>query len=92
MQNRSVILILLFTVTIAVGTLSWHASDDDEAVEHLRSLVSTSRAYELKQFIPSIVIDPLSLMYGGVALFAIILIVLVLRAARRGASSDPGNH
>ena len=92
MQNRSVILILLLTATIAMGTLTWRASDDDEAVQHLRSLFSTSTIYELKHFIPSVVIEPLSLVYGGISLFAIILILLVLRAARRGAPRDPRNQ
>ncbi|HEY7322994.1 MAG TPA: hypothetical protein VIE89_36000 [Candidatus Binatia bacterium] len=92
MQNRFAILLLLFTVTMAVGVLTWHASDDDAAVEDLRLLFSTSTLYELKHFIPSIIIEPLSLVYGAVSLFAIILIVLVLRAVRRGALRDPKNR
>jgi hypothetical protein len=88
MQNRSTILILLFTVTLAVGVLTlWHSSNDTEAVERFRSLFSTSTVYDLKHSLPS-VIDRASLLYGGISLFAIIMIVLVLWAARRAASRD----
>lgn len=100
MQNRSKFLILLFTVTIAAGALTWHASDDSEAVEHFRSLLSISTVYELKHSMPSVidpsslvsVIDLSGLVYAGITSFAIILIVLVIRAARRAASRDPTNH
>jgi hypothetical protein len=92
MQNRSTILILLFTTTLAVGALAlWHSSNDNEAVERFRSLFSTSTVYDLKHSVPSI-IDLSSLAYGGISLFAIIIIVLVLRAARRAASRDPRNR
>src|SRR5262245_65466649 len=48
MQNRSkFFLILLFTVTLAVGALTWHGSDDNEAVEQFRSLFSTRTVYQL---------------------------------------------
>jgi hypothetical protein len=92
MQNRSTILILLFTVTLAVGALTlWHSSNDDEAVERFWSLFSTSTVYDLKPFLPSFT-DPASLLYGGISSFAIIMIVLVLRAARRATSRDPRNR
>ena len=99
MQIRSTILILLFTVTIAVGALTWHASDDNEAVERFQSLFSTSTVYELKHSMPSVidpsslvsVIDLSSLVYGGISLFAIIMIVLVLKAVRRDSSRGPRN-
>lgn len=95
MQKRSKFLILLFTVTLAVGALTWPASEDYEAVEDFRSLFSTSTVYELKHSMPSVpdpsslapVIDLPSLVYGGISLFAIILIVLVIRAARRAVSN-----
>ena len=101
MQNRSkFFLILLFTVTLAVGALTWHASDDNEAVEQFRSLFSISTVYQLKYSMLSLidpsslvsVIDLSSLVYGGISSFAIILIVVVIRAARRAASRDPTNH
>jgi len=101
MQNRSkFFLILLFTVTLAVGALTWHGSDDNEAVEQFRSLFSTRTVYQLKHsMLPPIdpsslvsVIDLSSLVYGGISSFAIILIVVVIRAARRAASRDPTNH
>ena len=98
MQNRSRFLILLFSVTLAVGALTWHANDDNDAVERFRSLFSTSTIYELKHPLPSdpsslvSVINLSSLVYGGISLFAIILIILVVRAARRAASRDPTDH
>jgi hypothetical protein len=91
MQNRSTILILLFTVTIAVGALTlWHSSNDNEAVERFRALFSTGTVYDLKHSLPSVT-DRASLLYGGISLFAIIVIVLVLRAARRDSSRGPRN-
>jgi hypothetical protein len=91
MQNRSAILILLFTVTLAVGALAlWHSSYDNEAVERFRSLFSPSTLYDLKYSLPSVT-DQASLLYGGISLFAIIVIVLVLRAARRDTSRRPRN-
>jgi uncharacterized membrane protein YidH (DUF202 family) len=91
MQNRSTILILLFTVTLAVGALAlWHSSNDNEAVERFRSLFSTSTVSDLKHSLPSVT-DQASLLYGGISLFAIAIIVLVLRAARRPTSRDPRN-
>lgn len=86
MQNRSAILILLFIVTLALGALTlWYSGDDTEAVERFRSLFSISTVYDLKHSLPS-VIDRASLLYGGISLFAIIVIVLVLRAVCRAAS------
>jgi hypothetical protein len=86
MQNRSAILILLFSVTLALGALTlWHSRDDTEAVERFRSLFSITTVYDLQHSLPS-VIDRASLLYGGMSLFAIIVIVLVLRAACRDAS------
>jgi hypothetical protein len=90
MQNRT-ILILLFTVTLAVGALAlWHSINDNEAVERFRSLFSTRTVYDLKHSLPSVT-DRASLLYGGISLFAIIVIVLVLRAARRDSSRGPRN-
>ena len=98
MQNRSRFLILLFSLTLAVGALTWHANDDNDDVERFRSLFSTSTIYELKHSLPSdpsnlvSVINLSSLVYSGISLFAIILIILVVRAARRAASRDPTDH
>ena len=97
MQNRSKFLIFLFTVTLAVGALAWPATRDSEAVEHFHSLFSTRTVYQLKHSMLSVsdpsslvpVIDLPSLVYGGVSLFAIILIVLVVRSACRAASMVP---
>src|SRR4029450_8611623 len=55
MQNRSTILLLLFTVTLAVGALTlWQSSNDNEAVERFRSLFSTSAVYDLQNSLPSL--------------------------------------
>jgi ABC-type phosphate transport system permease subunit len=91
MQNRSTILLLLFTVTLAVGALTlWQSSNDNEAVERFRSLFSTSAVYDLQNSLPSVT-DRASLLYGGIALLAIIVIVLALRAAWRDSSRSPKN-
>jgi ABC-type phosphate transport system permease subunit len=91
MQNRSTILILLFTVTLAVGALTlWQSSNDNEAVGRFRSLFSTSAVYDLQNSLPSVT-DQASLLYGGIALLAIIVIVLALRAAWRDSSRSPKN-
>jgi hypothetical protein len=89
MQNRSKILILLFTATLVMGALTlWHSSNDNDAVEQFRSLFSTSTLYDLKHFLPSVT-DRTSLLYGGLSLFSVIVIFLVLRAARRNDSRRP---
>jgi hypothetical protein len=86
MQNRSRILILVFTATLVVGTLTlWHSSNDNDGVEHFRSFFSSNTLYDLKHSLPS-VSDRASLLYGGISLFAIIIIVLVLGAACRNNS------
>ena len=92
MQIRSTILILIFTVTLALGALTlWHSSNDNEALARFRSLFSASTVYDLKESLPSVT-DQASLLYGGISLFAMIVIVLVLRAARRAASQDSSNR
>jgi len=89
MPGRYKILSLLLTVTPALGAVTlWHSRNDDESVERFRSLFSTSTLYDLKPFLPSVT-DQVSLLYGGISLFAIIVIVLVLRAACRASSRDP---
>jgi hypothetical protein len=91
MQNRSTILLLLFTVTLAVGALTlWQSSNDNEAVERFRSLFSISAVYDLQNSLPSVT-DQASLLYGGIALLAITVIVLALRAAWRDSSRSPKN-
>jgi hypothetical protein len=91
MPNRNKILILLFTATLTVGALTlWHSSNDNDAVEQFRSLFSSSTLYNLKHSVteyslPSIN-DRASLWYGGISLFSVIVILLVLKAARRSDS------
>jgi hypothetical protein len=89
MQNRSKILVLLFTATLAVGALTlWHSHNDDGAVERFRSLFSYGTIYDLKRSLPSVT-DQASLLYGGISLFSIIMILLVLRAVLRNDSRRP---
>jgi hypothetical protein len=90
MQNRSKILILLFTATLLVGALTlWHSGNDTDAVESFRALFSSITLYDLKHFLPSVT-DQASLLYGGISLFAIVMVVLVLRAACRNDSRQSG--
>jgi len=89
MQSRSKILILLFTVTLALGTLTLlHSSNDTNAVFRFRSFFSNRTLDNLKANLTSIT-DVTSLWYGGISLFAIIMIVLVFRAARHNGSQRP---
>ena len=83
MQIRYKILILLLTVTLAAGTLALlHSSNDSDALLRFRALFSNRTLYNLKPTL-MLMTDGTSLWYGGISVFAIIMIVLVLRAARR---------
>ena len=89
MQTRYKIFILLFTVTLALGTLTLlHSSNDTDAVFRFRSLFSNRTLDTLKADLTSIT-DVTSLWYGGISLFAIIMIVLVFRAVRHDGSQRP---
>jgi chromosome segregation ATPase len=89
MRTRYKILILLFTATLAFGALTLlHSRNDNNAVLRLRSLFSLQTLYDLKPTLTSIT-DRTSLWYGGMSLFAIVMIVLVFRAARRNGSQRP---
>src|SRR6266436_4436039 len=86
MRTRYKILILLFTLTVALGALTLLRSGNDaDAVLRFRSLFSTHTLYDLTPLLTSIT-DRTSLWYGGISLFAIIMIVLVFRAARVNGS------
>ena len=86
MRTRYKILILLFTLTLALGALTLLRSGNDaDAVLRFRSLFSTHTLYDLTPLLTSIT-DRTSLWYGGISLFAIIMIVLVFRAARVNGS------
>jgi chromosome segregation ATPase len=87
MQSRYKILILLFTITLALGALTLLYSSND-AVFRFRSLFSNRTLDNLKADLTSIT-DVTSLWYGGISLFAIIMIVLVFRAARHAGSQRP---
>ena len=89
MQTRYKILILLFTITLTLGTLTLlHSGNNDDALLRFRSLFSNRTLYSLKHTLVSIT-DGASLWYGGLSLFAIIMIVLVFRIARRHISQRP---
>ena len=89
MQTRYKILLLLFTITLTLGTLTLlHTGNNDDALLRFRSLFSNRTLYSLKHTLVSIT-DGASLWYGGLSLFAIIMIVLVFRIARRHISQRP---
>ena len=85
MRTRYKIFIMLFIVTLAVGTLTLlHSSNDNDAVFRFRSLFSNHTLYTFKHALLST--DGMSFWYGGISLAAIIMIVLVFKAAHRGGS------
>jgi TRAP-type C4-dicarboxylate transport system permease small subunit len=86
MPTRYKILVLLFSATLIVGTLTlWHSSNDQNAVTDFRSLFSHHSIYKLKYSLPSVT-DRASLWYGGISLFSVIMILLILKAALRNHS------
>jgi hypothetical protein len=83
MQTRYKILILLFTVTLALGIVTlFQSSNDNDAVIRFRSLFTSHTIYGLQHTLASITARG-SLWYGALALFAIIMIALVFRIARQ---------
>jgi myosin heavy subunit len=89
MRTRYKIFILLFTVTAILGAVTFmRSSNDSEAVVRFRSLFSYHTVYGLKHTLASMT-DGTSVWYGGISLVAIIVIVLVIRAARRDAAQGP---
>jgi hypothetical protein len=86
MRTRYKIFILLVTVTLVVGTLTLlHSRDDNDTVLRLRSFFSNRALSIFEHSLPPVT-DGTSVWYGGIALFSIIMILLVFRAARRGGS------
>src|SRR5215510_3725344 len=86
MQTRYKIFILLVTVTLAVGILTLvHSPENSDAILRLRSLFSNHVLSTFGHSLTSVT-DRTSVWYGGIALCAIIMIVLVFRVARRGGS------
>src|SRR5262245_17354975 len=86
MQTRYKIFILLVTVTLAVGALTLlHSPENNDAMLRLRSLFSNHVLSTFGHTLSSMT-GGASIWYGGIALFAIIMIVLVFRTARRGGS------
>jgi chromosome segregation ATPase len=86
MPSRYKILILLCTVTLAVGTLALlQSSNDNDALFRFRALFSDRRLYNPKHIL-TLMTDETSLWYGGISLFAIFMIVLVFKVARRDVS------
>jgi hypothetical protein len=86
MPSRYKTLILLLIVTLTVGTFALlHSSNDSEALLRFRALFSNRTLYNVKPIL-TLMTDRTSLWYGGISLFAIIMIVLAFRAARRDDS------
>lgn len=84
MLSRYKILILLFIVTLAVGTLALlHSGHDNDALLRFRALFANPTVYNPALML---MLNRTSLWYGGVSLLAIIMIVLVFRSARRDGS------
>src|SRR5262245_12828600 len=78
--------ILLVTVTLVIGTLTLlHSRDDNDAILRLRSFFSNRALSTFDHSLPAVT-NGTSVWYSGIALFSIIMIVLVFRAARRGGS------
>ena len=86
MPSRYKTLILLLIVTLAVGTFAFlPSSNDGDALLRFRALFSNRTLYSLKHTL-TLTTDRSSLWYGGISLFAIVMIVLVFKAARRDGS------
>lgn len=86
MRTRYKIFILLVTVTLVVGTLTLlQPRDENDGVFRLSSLFSNRALSTFGHSLPSVT-DGTSVRYGGIALFAIIMVVLVFRAGHRGGS------
>jgi chromosome segregation ATPase len=82
MRSRDKFLILLFAATLALGALILSDSGDNrDALLRFRLLFSNPTAYNLGNFLTSIA-DGASLWYGGISLFAIIMIGFILKTAR----------
>jgi hypothetical protein len=78
--------ILLLIVTLTVGTLALlHSGNDNDALIRFRALLSNHPLYHLKHTL-TLMTDWTSVWYGGISLFAIIMIVLMFRVARRNGS------
>ena len=86
MPSRYKTLILLLIVTLAVGTFAFlHSGNDSDALLRFRALFSNRTLYNFKHTL-TLMTDRTSLWYGGISLFAIVMIVLVFKAARRDGS------
>jgi uncharacterized coiled-coil protein SlyX len=92
MPSRYKTLILLLIVTLAVGTFAFlHSSNDSDALLRFRALFSNRTLYNFKHTL-TLMTDRTSLWYGGISLFAIVMIVLVFKAARRDGSQGLGKR
>lgn len=87
MRTRYKIFILLFTVTATLGAVTFvRSSNDTDVMVRFRELFSNRTVYDFKHALTTL-IDMTSLWYGGLSLFAILMIVLVFKAARRNGSA-----
>jgi chromosome segregation ATPase len=87
MRTRYKIFIVLFTVTVILGAVTFvRSGNDTDALFRFRELFSNRTVYDVKHALTTLS-DITSLWYGGLSLFAILMIVLVFRAARRNGSA-----
>ncbi len=88
MQTRYKILVLLFTATVILGAVTFtRFGNDSAAVLRFRSLFSYQSLYSLKYALTSVA-ERGNPWYAGLSLFAILMIVLVFRVARRDRSES----
>jgi myosin heavy subunit len=86
MKARYRIFVLLCVVTVALGAVIFmRSSDDSDAVLRFRAFFSYHSLYTLKSALPSLS-QGTGLWYAGLSVFAILMVGLVLKAARRNGS------
>lgn len=86
MRTRYKIFILLFTVTAIVGAVTFvRSSNDADVMVGFRELLSSRTLYDVRHAL-TILMDGTNLWYGGLSLVAVLIIVVVFRAARRDGS------
>ncbi|MGH7825529.1 MAG: hypothetical protein ACREQ7_10205 [Candidatus Binatia bacterium] len=84
MRTRDKLVVVLFTVTLALGgVILLHSRENDDAIRRFRSFFSNPPARSFPD-IPAFIGDPGSLWYGGISLVAIVMMGLTFRLARGG--------
>src|SRR5688572_15349791 len=85
MRTLDKILILLFTVTVGLGIVivMYSSDNNDDSFQHFRSLVFKNPAQLIAEGKLSFG-NLSSLWYGGISMFAILMIGVALKAVRGG--------